>query len=124
VRVAGNGGAPFTSNGIELHAGRYHVVSADLRDAVELAAKLSACGVDRAQPTLFIAECVLIYLPPEAAHAIIAWAAGAFTHAAFVNYEQVRMWGSGRFGRTGSHIDTKALARCHARSGPEMRLGA
>jgi len=46
------------------------------------------CGVDR-QPTLIIAECVLIYLEPHVSRAVVKWAADKFETAAFVIYEQV-----------------------------------
>ena len=41
-------------------------------------------------PTLFISECVLIYLEVENSDAIIKWAASNFHAAAFVTYEQIR----------------------------------
>jgi O-methyltransferase involved in polyketide biosynthesis len=48
----------------------------------------SYCGVHR-QPTLIIAECVLIYLEPHVSRAVVKWAADKFETAAFVIYEQV-----------------------------------
>ena len=53
----------------------YHVVGCDLRNAVSLRKSLLATGFRRDLPTLWIAECVLIYLEPEAGDAVIATAA-------------------------------------------------
>lgn len=41
-------------------------------------------------PTVFITECVLVYLEPEQSGAIINWAGENFKTALFINYEQVR----------------------------------
>jgi hypothetical protein len=41
-------------------------------------------------PTLFLSECVLVYLEPEESCSIIAWAAQSFSSSVFVTYEQVR----------------------------------
>lgn len=40
-------------------------------------------------PTLFISECVLIYLPPQNGSAVIEWAAKTFPCGAFCTYEQI-----------------------------------
>ncbi|KAK7483172.1 hypothetical protein BaRGS_00025576 [Batillaria attramentaria] len=44
----------------EMHAGDYHLVSADLRKISEVEQKLADCGVDKSLPTLFVTECVLV----------------------------------------------------------------
>jgi len=43
----------------------------------------------RSAPTLILAECVLIYMDPPSSDRLVAWAAKAFSHAAFITYEQV-----------------------------------
>ena len=40
-------------------------------------------------PTVFITECVLVYMDPEHSAAIINWAGANFKTAVFINYEQV-----------------------------------
>jgi O-methyltransferase involved in polyketide biosynthesis len=40
-------------------------------------------------PTLFISECVLIYLKPEKGDAIIKWVSDTFASASFCTYEQI-----------------------------------
>ncbi|VDN16357.1 unnamed protein product [Dibothriocephalus latus] len=42
-------------------------------------------------PTLFLAECVLVYIPTASSEALIKTLASHFTSAAFINYEQVNM---------------------------------
>lgn len=46
-------------------------------------------GLDVSVPTLFLSECVLVYLEPEESGAVIAWAGATFPSAAFLTYEQV-----------------------------------
>lgn len=41
-------------------------------------------------PTVFITECVLVYMEPEHSAAIINWAGATFKTALFINYEQVK----------------------------------
>ena len=40
-------------------------------------------------PTLFLSECVLVYMTPEQASKLVHWAADTFHTAMFINYEQV-----------------------------------
>ncbi|BFZ00778.1 hypothetical protein BsWGS_03816 [Bradybaena similaris] len=75
----------------ELHSANYHLVSADLRNIATLETKLSASGIDRALPTVFLSECVLVYIDVEATNKLIKWIADSFPTALFINYEQVNM---------------------------------
>ena len=70
----------------------YRVLSADLREAEALSATLlsEGAGLDAALPTLFVSECVLIYLRPAEGDAAIHAVAEAFPASAFVTYEQIR----------------------------------
>ena len=43
-------------------------------------------------PTVFITECVLVYMEPEHSAAIINWAGSNFKTALFINYEQVKIF--------------------------------
>lgn len=70
--------------------GEYCVAACDLRDVGALRAVLDAAGVDRAAPTVFVSECVLVYMDPAASDALVRLAAREFTGArAWVNYEPV-----------------------------------
>jgi tRNA wybutosine-synthesizing protein 4 len=81
---------PAPGGGVDVSAPLYQLVTADLRDIAALQAALRGAGIDAEAPTLFLSECVLVYLEPEESCAIIAWAAGAFKRSVFVTYEQIR----------------------------------
>eukprot|EP00050_Salpingoeca_kvevrii_P008590 m.303806 g.303806 ORF g.303806 m.303806 type:complete len:303 (+) comp16234_c0_seq1:22-930(+) len=66
----------------------YHPVPADLRNTAALEAALVEAGLDKSRPTLFMSECVLIYMPPETAASLLQWTA-TFPCAFYVNYEMV-----------------------------------
>lgn len=75
----------------DLHAANYHLIGIDLRHISELANKLTQAEVDFNIPTLFLAECVLVYVDTSAASTLLKWLAGKFSNSVFVNYEQVNM---------------------------------
>jgi len=80
----------------ELHSEVYHLVSADLRNLTEVESKLSECRLERSLPTLFLFECVLVYMPTANSWALLRWIASQFPTSYCINYEQVNM--SDRFG--------------------------
>jgi tRNA wybutosine-synthesizing protein 4 len=82
----------------ELHGPKYHLLPADLRDLPAVEASLCRAGWDATLPTLFVSECVLIYMEVAEADAVVAWAASRCARAAFVIYEQLHP--SDPFGRT------------------------
>jgi len=84
-------------DGNEAHSKNYHLLSADLREISVLESKLNEIGIDKSLPTVFITECVLVYMEPEHSSAIINWAGTNFKTALFINYEQVNM--QDRFGQ-------------------------
>ena len=43
-------------------------------------------------PTLFLAECVLVYMEPEKSKEVVQWAGANFTTALFINYDPVRLF--------------------------------
>jgi hypothetical protein len=53
----------------------YRLVGSDLRDIAALDAAVQRAGYIRGVPTLFIAECVLVYMEADEADAVIRWAA-------------------------------------------------
>lgn len=75
----------------DLHAANYHLVGTDLRHVGELANKLTQAEVNFNLPTLFLAECVLVYIDTSAASILLKWLADKFPNSIFVNYEQVNM---------------------------------
>lgn len=73
----------------ELHGGNYHLVGADLRNLNEVATKLRESEVNFQLPTLFLAECVLVYIESNCVSNLLSWIISRFPSAMFVNYEQV-----------------------------------
>ncbi|KFM82247.1 Leucine carboxyl methyltransferase 1, partial [Stegodyphus mimosarum] len=75
----------------ELHGGEYHLVGSDIRNISELESKLLNGLVDTTVPTVFLAECVLVYNEEHLTSAFLKWIAEKFRTALFINYEQVNM---------------------------------
>ncbi|XP_028406729.1 leucine carboxyl methyltransferase 1-like [Dendronephthya gigantea] len=74
-----------------ISASDYHLIASDLRNVGELDQKLTARGLEKSLPTIFIMECVMVYLHPQEAECVIKWAGESFKNAVFLNYEQVNM---------------------------------
>lgn len=77
----------------ELHATNYHLVGADLRQIKILGQKLKEAEIDTNIPTIFLAECVLVYIEMQHSEALLRWIADNFRSAVFINYEQVCLCG-------------------------------
>ncbi|KAJ3299696.1 hypothetical protein HK104_007624 [Borealophlyctis nickersoniae] len=76
--------------GTELLADRYCLIAGDLRQfATAVIPRLVSLGFDRSLPTLFLSECVLIYLHPAESSSIVSTAAEAVDSGVFVTYEQI-----------------------------------
>lgn len=103
-------------DGNEAHSKDYHLVAVDLRDVHTLESKLADAGLNKGLPTLFLAECVLVYMEPEKSAAIIDWVGRNFKTALFINYEQVNM--QDRFGQVmvqnlkGRHCELPGAYAC------------
>lgn len=85
-----------TADPLSLVCESYAALAADLRNPVQLSSLLvdstAALGVlplQRDTPTLFISECVLIYLQASQGSDVIAWARDAFPTSGFLCYEQI-----------------------------------
>ncbi|ORZ03045.1 leucine carboxyl methyltransferase 1 [Syncephalastrum racemosum] len=77
--------------GTELQSDQYCLLGNDLRSWKEsVVPQLLANGFDTSAPTLFLSECVLIYLEPTHSDAIMAWMTETLSDCAFVLYEQIR----------------------------------
>lgn len=83
-------------NPTDMHAANYHVMGVDLRHLDEIENKLKQAEVDFSLPTLFLAECVLVYIESVHCSNLLKWLSSHFSSAYFVNYEQVNM--NDRFG--------------------------
>uniref|UniRef100_A0A1B6KZP1 Leucine carboxyl methyltransferase 1 n=1 Tax=Graphocephala atropunctata TaxID=36148 RepID=A0A1B6KZP1_9HEMI len=75
----------------DLHASNYHVVGVDLRNLAEVQQKLSQSEISFDIPTVFMAECVLVYIETALVNQLLSWIVSAFPTAFFINYEQVNM---------------------------------
>ncbi|VDL76924.1 unnamed protein product [Nippostrongylus brasiliensis] len=82
---------PKETQHTDLHCGDYHLVGADIRQWEEFKGKLDSVGIDTTLPTLFLAECVLVYMSVDQSSQLLKHIASYFDTAVFVNYEQVRI---------------------------------
>ncbi|XP_022109569.1 leucine carboxyl methyltransferase 1-like isoform X2 [Acanthaster planci] len=94
---ASHGTTPVVIEDAELHSRHYHIMWADLRDLRQVEEKLSQVGVDKNKPTLFLSECVLVYMPVDKSNSLVKWVASNFGTTFFLNYEPVNM--GDRFGQ-------------------------
>ena len=76
-------------NTTELHSGIYHLAAADLRKLSEVESKLKECSLEFSVPTLFLFECVLVYMPIQFSHSLLQLIADKFSTTFCINYEQV-----------------------------------
>ncbi|KAG0360510.1 hypothetical protein BG005_010534 [Podila minutissima] len=76
--------------GTELYSKDYCLLSGDLREFEDtILPKLKAQGFDTSLPTLFLSECVLIYIEPKDSDAIVDWVGANMAASLFVVYEQI-----------------------------------
>lgn len=61
----------------------------DLRNLTEVEAKVKESDLQPGLPTLFLAECVLVYMPLQKSAQLLRWIADRFKSALFINYEMV-----------------------------------
>lgn len=80
----------------DLHAANYHLIGVDLPNLDELFAKFKTSEVNFDLPTIFLTECVLVYMEPSNCFNLLRALSERFSSAAFINYEQVNM--NDRFG--------------------------
>ncbi|KAI9478890.1 MAG: putative leucine carboxyl methyltransferase [Benjaminiella poitrasii] len=76
--------------GIDFVSPDYCLIGGDLREWTECATRLVEAGLDLNSPTLFLSECVFIYLPPEDATTILKWITNTMKNTMFTLYEQIR----------------------------------
>lgn len=83
--------AQIGNGGTELYGDKYVLVSGDFRTDFEssILPKLLQQGFDLSAPTLFLAEVVFVYLPPETSEALVKWVGDNVDQALFVVYEQL-----------------------------------
>ncbi|XP_068227055.1 leucine carboxyl methyltransferase 1 [Palaemon carinicauda] len=79
-----------------LHGHTYKLTGVDLRNLTEVEAKIKESDLDYSIPTVFLAECVLVYMTMPKSSQLLKWIAEKFKSAFFVNYEMVNL--DDRFG--------------------------
>ncbi|KAI7890654.1 S-adenosyl-L-methionine-dependent methyltransferase [Mucor mucedo] len=75
--------------GMDLKSTSYCLLGADLRKWSDIAHQLVEAGLDLAAPTLFLSECVFIYLAPEDTNTILKWITDYMKNTLFALYEQI-----------------------------------
>lgn len=75
----------------DLHGPSYHLMGVDLRNIEEVDHKLQQAEIDYTLPTIFLAECVLVYIEAQNCRNLLKWISNKFQTAVLVNYEQVNM---------------------------------
>jgi hypothetical protein len=73
----------------EIHSDNYHLVSVDLNNVDTLTNALFKSNINTSLPTLFLSECVLIYLDPHSSDKIIEWIGSTFKCVSMLTYEQI-----------------------------------
>uniref|UniRef100_M4B8A1 Leucine carboxyl methyltransferase 1 n=1 Tax=Hyaloperonospora arabidopsidis (strain Emoy2) TaxID=559515 RepID=M4B8A1_HYAAE len=81
--------AALSSGYTELNVPGYHLLPCDLRNLDGTTTKLEVAGINRNVPTLFVSECVLIYMEAKFSTQLVTWAASYFDDVSFALYEQI-----------------------------------
>ncbi|KAG0304448.1 hypothetical protein BGZ98_005510 [Dissophora globulifera] len=88
--VIGDPDLKLGRGGTELYSKDYCLLSGDLREFTSsIVPRLKAQGFDTSLPTLFLSECVLIYIQPDDSDAIVDWVGKNMDASLFVVYEQI-----------------------------------
>ncbi len=93
-RVAGDGNEEVKFSRTDLHGLKYHTVAANFTDLNLMERKLQECSGFRFDvPTLFIAECVFVYIDPIKVSHFLKWITTNF-HASvgLINHEQLNIY--------------------------------
>lgn len=85
----------------DLHGTDYHIVGCDFTDTESLEQKLAECRVSYNLPTVFVSECVFVYLEPSRTVDFLKWARSKWqsqpsASLVLLNHEQLNM--NDRFG--------------------------
>ncbi|XP_066138317.1 leucine carboxyl methyltransferase 1 [Euwallacea fornicatus] len=84
-----DGEVKFSST--DMHSGNYHCMGVNLRNISQLKEKLQQAEIKFDKPTLFIAECVLVYIESEWVNRLLQWISSTFAVGLFINYEMCNM---------------------------------
>ncbi|ORX42060.1 leucine carboxyl methyltransferase [Piromyces finnis] len=74
----------------ELYGQDYYIISEDLKNfTTKIVPKLEEHGFDKNLPTMFLSECVMIYMDPEHSDAIVQWISENVPTSLIMAYEQI-----------------------------------
>ncbi|KAB7496988.1 Leucine carboxyl methyltransferase 1 [Armadillidium nasatum] len=74
-----------------LHAYNYKLIGVDLRNLKEVEEKLKESDIEFQIPTIFLAECVLVYMNITKSSQLLRWITQSFKSVLFINYEMVNL---------------------------------
>ena len=69
----------------------YHLLSCDMTDTATLDGELIGAGIQKDIPTLFVAECVLVYIPLESTRKILEYITKEFGTVMLVDYDPINL---------------------------------
>lgn len=79
------------AGGISIDSQDYALVGADLRNWSGVVEHLLSMGFDLTLPTLFLSECLFVYMEPKESDAILQWISGYMSHAVCLVYEPTEL---------------------------------
>ncbi|CAO0795251.1 unnamed protein product [Mucor circinelloides] len=82
--------AKIGRGGMDLLGKDYCLLGGDLRNWSDIANSLLKAGLNIELPTLFLSECVFIYITPEESNTILKWITENMRNAMFTLYEQIK----------------------------------
>jgi len=83
------GNVQITKNNIDSEL--YHLISCNISDISELDSKLTAAGIQKNVPTLFVAECVFVYIPYEDVSNVLKYIANEFRTVMLIDYDPINL---------------------------------
>eukprot|EP00939_MAST-03C_sp_MAST-3C-sp1_P000454 g454.t1 len=86
----GEKGSAATVPKSEVHSKYYHMIGADLSDIEYIQHRLESAGFNPHFPTLVIAECALVYMPPKESSRVVSWCGDWLRRSVFVSFEPFR----------------------------------
>lgn len=94
AKVAGDGNEEVKFSRTDMHGLSYHIVAANFTDLDVLERKLGECaGFSYDTPTIFVTECVMVYIEPSKATNFLKWTTSKFhSSIAMINHEQLNIF--------------------------------
>lgn len=81
----------FNNAEARLHSKHYFLIGCDLQYLDVLRTELLDCGIDFDKPTLFLTECVLMYMHLSVSGDLLQFVSSNFTRPVFISYDTINM---------------------------------